>query len=255
VIRWVWAVIDRPQGQFEQSAAFWSAVTGTRLSSAGCGTDGESASLLPPTGHPCLKLRGVDDQGGAHLDLAVDDVAAVAGQARRLGAEVVASSTARTSMRSPAGQPFCLVRWQGESVRPEVVGSAGQATSRLDQVCVDVTSARYDAEICFWGAMTGWDFHRGASPERDLLKPPATLPVRILVQRLSHPRPASAHLDLACSDIGATRVWHESLGAHGVRRWLRWIVMEDPVGGVYCLTMRDPQTGALPLELRGLSAR
>jgi hypothetical protein len=255
VIRWVWAVIDRPQGQFEQSAGFWSAVTETRLASAGRGVGDEPASLLPSAGDPCLKLRGTGGRGGAHLDLAVDEVAAVAGQARRLGAEVVASSAGWSSMRSPAGQPFCLVRWQGESVRPEVVRPAGRTASRLDQVCFDVSGARYDAEVRFWGSLTGWDFHRGVSPERDLLKPPVSLPVRILVQRLGRARPASGHLDMACSDIEATRVWHESLGARAVRRWPRWIVMEDPADGIYCLTVRDPQTGALPLALRGLSSQ
>ncbi|NUO41489.1 MAG: hypothetical protein HOV82_05565, partial [Streptomyces sp.] len=60
-------------------------------------------------------------------------------------------------------------------------------------------------------------------------------------------RRASAHLDLACADIAATRARHEELGAAFVTRGVHWTVMRDPAGGVYCLTGRDPETGGLPL--------
>ncbi len=46
-----------------------------------------------------------------------------------------------------------------------------------------------------------------------MLKPPAGLPVRILLQRLGEERPASAHLDLACADIAAVQARHEEHGA------------------------------------------
>ncbi len=132
--------------------------------------------------------------------------------------------------------------WHGESVRPPVVRG-----SRLDQVCVDVPPSRYDAEVAFWSALLAdWASAPGSRPEFHVLKPPAGLPIRILLQRLGEERPASAHLDLACADIAATRARHEALGATLVAQGAHWTVMRDPAGGVYCLTARDPQTGGLP---------
>ncbi|MGI8666659.1 MAG: VOC family protein [Jatrophihabitans sp.] len=256
MIRWAWAVIGRPPDQLASGAAFWTAVTDTRLSdtrlSAVVGTD-RTALLLPPVGDACLKLQDSGTRCDAHLDLAVDELAAATDRAIEFGAELVEFGAGRASLRSPAGQRFCLQRWRGESERPGVVRPADQPASRLDQLCIDVASTDYDAELAFWRSLTGWEFHRGSSPDRDLLKPPPNLPVRILVQRLGSARPASGHLDLACSDIEATMRWHQALGARLVGRWSRWIVMQDPAGGAYCLTRRDPQTGALPLALRGLS--
>lgn len=244
MIKWVWAVIDRPLDRFDVAATFWTAVTGTTLSRA-AEADGRQTILTPPAGNPCLKLNGVDTVGGAHMDLAVAQVGQTVTQACGLGATVIDETVARSVLLSPNGQPFCLVMWRGEADRPAVVRS-GLATSRLDQVCIDVAPSAYDSELGFWAALTGWEFHRGASPQRDLLKPAASLPIRILLQRLDSDRSTSAHLDLACSDIDAIRAWHEEWGARLVRRWHRWLVMRDPAGGTYCLTIRDPQTGALP---------
>jgi hypothetical protein len=79
-----------------------------------------------------------------------------------------------------------------------------------------------------------------------VLRPPSGLPVRVLLQRLGDERPVSAHLDLACADIEATRARHEELGAVLVARGTHWTVLRDPAGGTYCLTGRDPETGTLP---------
>ena len=64
------------------------------------------------------------------------------------------------------------------------------------------------------------------------MRPPATLPIRLLLQRLGTDRTASA--DLACSDVDATRAWHEACGAEVEQRRPLWTVM------------RDPDTGRLP---------
>jgi hypothetical protein len=136
---------------------------------------------------------------------------------------------------------FCAVRGHGEAVRPPVV-----AGSRLDQVCLDIPPSAYAAESDFWAALTGWERLTGSRPEFEVLRPPAGLPVRILLQRLDAERPASAHLDLACADVAEVRARHEELGAVAVHHGPHWSVMRDPAGGIYCLTGRDPQTGALP---------
>jgi hypothetical protein len=105
-------------------------------------------------------------------------------------------------------------------------------------VCLDVPPDAYDAELACWLELTGWA-RRRSSEEFGRLSSPGQ-PIQILVQRLDEPRPAGAHLDLACSDPEATRRWHQEFGARLVARHEHWLVMVDPAGGAYCLTDRDP---------------
>ncbi|MGW0826528.1 VOC family protein [Streptomyces sp. NPDC002845] len=256
-IRWTYAFIDRPAAEFDAACDFWTAVTGTKPSESR-GERGEFVTLLPD-GHDgadaCLKAQAVEAApGGAHLDLAVADVPALVASALDLGAEAVTRHDGWAVLRSPGGQLFCAVPWHGESVRPPVVDG-----SRLDQVCVDVRPAAYDAEIAFWAELTGWESGPTALPEFHFVRPPADLPVRILVQRLgtdttgdteASDLPASAHLDLACADIDAVRAGHERLGATFVAHGTSWTVMRDPAGSTYCLTGRDPETGIRPPATR-----
>ncbi|ELP64355.1 VOC family protein [Streptomyces turgidiscabies] len=241
-IRWAYAFVDRPAGLLAPAHAFWTAVTDTRVSEAR-GEQGEFVTLLPVAGDPCVKIQGVTSaDGGTHLDLAVEDVDAFVASASGLGAAVVGAHDGWAVLSSPAGQLFCAVPWHGETVRPAVVDG-----SRLDQVSIDIPPAAYDTEIAFWERLTGWDSLAGSLPEFHVLRPPAGLPVRVLLQRLDTERAAaSAHLDLACADIAATRARHERLGATVVAHHPHWTVMRDPAGGTYCLTGRDPDTGGLP---------
>ncbi|MGW7240132.1 VOC family protein [Streptomyces sp. NPDC054804] len=241
-IRWTYAFADRPAAHLAAAQAFWTAVTGTFLS-APRGENDEFVTLLPTTGvDACVKVQGVDSgPGGAHLDLCAEDVPGLVKRARELGAEPVAEHEGWAVLRSPAGQLWCAVPWQGESVRPPVV-----AGSRLDQVSLDIPPSAYETETAFWAELTGWKLLTGSLPEFRVLRPPAWLPVRILLQRLADERPATAHLDLACADIAATRARHEELGAVQVAEGRNWTVLRDPAGGVYCLTGRDPETGGLP---------
>ncbi|MFE0510280.1 VOC family protein [Streptomyces sp. NPDC058964] len=241
-IRWTYAFIDRPAGRLDRSRTFWTAVTGTRLSGLR-GDREEFVTLVPENGaDACAKVQGVlSGAGGAHPDFAVEDVPRFVKAARELGAGTAAEHDGWAVLRSPAGQLFCAVPWHGEAVRPPVV-----AGSRLDQVCLDIPPSGYEAETAFWAGLTGWDLLSGSLPEFRVLRPPPGLPVRILLQRLGEERPASAHVDLACADIEETRARHAGLGATLVAHGPHWTVMRDPAGGTYCLTGRDPQTGALP---------
>lgn len=241
-IRWTYAFVDRPRALLDPTRAFWTAVTDTRPSEPR-GDEGEFVTLVVEGADPCVKVQGVEaGPGGAHLDLSVEDVPAFVASALTLGADTVAEHDGWTVLRSPAGQLFCAVPWHGESVRPPVVDG-----SRLDQVSLDIGPGSYDAEVAFWSALLpDWASLRGALPEFHVLKPPPGLPIRILLQRLGEDRPASAHLDLACADIGTTTARHERLGASVVSHGTHWTVMRDPAGGVYCLTGRDPETGGLP---------
>jgi hypothetical protein len=241
-VLWTYAFVDRPLARFARTCDFWTTVTDTGLSELR-GDRQEFATLLAAGADACVKVQGVlDGDGGAHLDFAVADVPAFVASARLLGAGTVADHGTLVVLRSPAGQLFCAVPWHGESVRPPVVRG-----SRLDQVCLDIAPSSYDAEVAFWGGLLpDWESLPGSLPEFHVVKPPPGLPVRILLQRLAEERPASAHLDLACADIDATRAAHERLGATTVSRGRHWTVMRDPAGGTYCLTGRDPQTGGLP---------
>jgi hypothetical protein len=112
-------------------------------------------------------------------------------------------------------------------------------------VCLDIGPEAYDAEVAFWTQLTRWELRRGSRPEFAVLRPSPELPIRILLQRLDEQRPASAHLDLACSDVDAVRTWHEERGARLVARFPNWLVMMDSPNGTYCLTRRDPYTGMI----------
>ncbi|WP_460069379.1 VOC family protein [Streptomyces sp. YKOK-I1] len=248
-VRWTYAFVDRPAERFRTACAFWTAVTDTTLSALRGGRE-EFGTLLPGGGaDACVKIQAVaDGDGGAHLDFAVEDVPGFTRAAADLGARTVAAHDGWTVLSSPAGQLFCAVPWQGEAVRPPVVGG-----SRLDQVSVDVPPSAYDAEVAFWsGLLPGWSARPGSLPEFHVVAPPPGLPVRILLQRLGEERPVSAHLDLACGlGIDAVRARHERLGASLVAPAPHWTVMRDPAGALYCLTGRDPRTGGLPVPPSG----
>ncbi|MGW7074953.1 VOC family protein [Streptomyces sp. NPDC054866] len=243
-IQWVYAFVDRPKDRFAKAHDFWAAVTGTRLS-AFRGDDDQFVTLLPDGADAFLKAQAVEGPGGAHLDFAVEDVAAKASEARALGATPVFAEEGLEVLRSPGGQLFCVVKWEGERARPEPLAAPDGTTSRLDQVCLDVPPAVFEAEKAFWPAFTGWPERPGSRPEFHLVEPTPRLPIRILLQRLDAAGPPGAHPDFSCSDPEADRVRHEALGAETVWRGPHWIVMRDPAGGTYCLTIRDPQTGAL----------
>ncbi|MEH0514282.1 MULTISPECIES: VOC family protein [unclassified Streptomyces] len=248
-VRWTYAFVDRPAHLFERACAFWTAVTDTGLSGLR-GDEGEFVTLMPRGGaDACVKVQGVAaGDGGAHLDLAVEDVTAFTAEASRLGAGTAGAHEGWSVLRSPGGLSFCAVPWNGEAKRPPVV-----ADSRLDQVCLDLAPSAFETEVAFWSALLpDWSSRPGSRSEFHVVEQPAGLPIRILLQRLDEERPggadrASAHLDLACgTDVDAVRVRHEQLGALLVAREPHWTVMRDPAGGLYCLTGRDPETGGLP---------
>jgi hypothetical protein len=246
-VRWVWAFIDRPLERFEAAARFWADASGTTLSPTR-GEHGEFATFLPTRGEACLKLQGVFEGGGAHLDFEVARLAEATDKAVRLGAELVLSEEEGLSvLRSPAGQPFCLTREENRAFeRPPAVTAPSGAQTRVDQVCLDIDPGAFPAESAFWSELTGWQLSRAGTSEFARLATPARFPIRILLQRRDEPGPAGAHIDVACSDVEAVRAWHERLGARRVREGRRWTVMRDPAGGAYCLTPRSPETGLLP---------
>jgi len=241
-VRWIWAFIDRPRERFHQAARFWARASGTALSPTR-GEHDQFATFLPPRGDAYLKLQGVFEGGGAHLDFAVARLAETTDQAIGLGATLGLREEGLAVLRSPAGQPFCLTDWDGQSQWPAPVATPSGALTRVDQVCLDLAPEAFAAESAFWSALTGWRVRPTDEPEFSRLLTPARFPLRVLLQRRDEPGPAAAHIDIACADVAAVHAWHEELGARYVARGRSWTVMRDPAGGVYCLTERSPEAG------------
>lgn len=176
------AFIDRPTHGYDAAERFWLWVTGTSLSARRGPTD-QFATLLPRAGDAYLRVQRVDDgPGGSHLDLHVDDVAATAARAAGLGALEVDSSEGLAVMRSPSGLPWCVVRHHGEAVAPAPVVLDDGTVVRVDQLCVDVPHDRFEEEVAFWSALTGWE-PRPVHPTFTFLFGPRGLALHLLLQR------------------------------------------------------------------------
>ena len=242
-ISWLSAFADVPEPQVPAALEFWAAVTGSSPREAA----GDHDEYLPLAGDgedPYLWLQRVRRpalSGGWHPDLYVADPAVAARRATELGAGVVREVPGLIVLGTPAGQPFCLVRHEGERRRARPRRWPDGQHSLLDQICLDIPAPAFDAECEFWAALTGWPRGRASGEFVNLVRP-ASVPVRILLQRLGSddPGPARAHADLACDDRPAEVHRHVELGAEPVRVAEHWTTLRDPAGLVYCVTDRDP---------------
>lgn len=265
MIRWLWAFIDRPLERFDEAATFWTAATDSALSPRR-GEHGQFATMLPQAfaddaesddaehdvaEHAApdawVKLQGaLAGEGGAHLDLDVDDVDAVTHAAiEEHGAALVHREGVDLSvLRTPGGQLFCVTRWDGHARRPRV-----RVPGVLDQLCLDIASEQLTAR-----SLSGPGSRAGRHSRRDRSSLDWPCPTRcrstycnlLLQRRDSAGEPSSAHIDLACgNDVAGVRARHEALGARWVADGRNWQVMRDLAGGLYCLTGRDPSTGRL----------
>lgn len=227
-VRWVTGFLDGPD---RSAVPFWQAVTSSGLSSWRAG---RFATLLPADGDAYLRVQVTDSAAaGGHLDLHTDEVRVLAARAQGLGARrVFADGDELVVFRSPAGLPFCVVRWDGERVRPRPAGAAV-----VDQFCLDVPVAAFEAEADFWSALTGWARQASDLPEFGRLAAAPGMPLRILLQRVGS-AVAGMHPDLACDDVDGEVARHVGLGAREVRRTDQWVTLMDPAGREYCVTMR-----------------
>ncbi|TIC83267.1 VOC family protein [Nocardioides sp. GY 10113] len=245
---WVTAFLDHPADAWERGVDFWATVTGHPRSAAR-GTTGELATLVPPDGAPFLKAQRLGHgPGRIHLDLHVADPRAAADHAVTLGAiELTEDPEGFVVLSSPAGLVLCFVDHPAAG-RPAPLVREGGHTALVDQVCLDVPPASYDAECAFWADLTGWE-RRSSSVSTDFvsLQRPEGQPLRFLLQRLAGAEDeAGAHLDWATTDRAAETEAHVALGATVEAVNPVWTVLADPVGRRYCLTDRDPATGLLP---------
>ena len=232
---WIQVFLDTPAGAYEDAVAFWSAVTGWTPSERR-GETGQFVTLLPPAGAAYVKVQAVDGEAGVHLDLDSADRPATVARVRELGATDAWTYHDVEVMRSPGGLVFCHTLVDGE---PSLVRDG---STILDQVCLDIPAAHWEAEVAFWSELTGRGPQVGALPQFVRLVEYGML--RLLLQRLDEADgPVRAHPDLATADRAADSREHVRLGARLERVFDHWTVLTAPGGQVYCLTDRDPATG------------
>jgi predicted enzyme related to lactoylglutathione lyase len=229
-VRWMTVVLDSPTADAEP---FWRAATGSTRPGGG-------GPLVPAHGDAYVRVQVTGAPARTHLDLHVPGVPAAAREAVALGAQVVRETGDRVVLRSPVGLEFGLVTWSGARERPAAVRWPGGPASLLDQVCLDVPEAQFEAELSFFSALTGWERRKANRPEFTWLERPASLPLRILFQRLGSPQPGM-HPDFACDDVPAEVARQVGLGAQVVREVPGdWTTLRDPAGREYCVTARSP---------------
>ncbi|WP_040156169.1 VOC family protein [Mobilicoccus massiliensis] len=242
---WFHMFIDVPRTNLPAATDFWSTVTGWRAEGPD-GDRGQFVELLPESGDDWVWLQGVGrEDGGVHLDLDCEDPAAALDPVLALGAVRVGPSEDVEVMRSPGGLTFCLAT-AGDRSHLE-----RNAESVLDQVCIDIPEQSWEAEVAFWSAVVGREVEAGDRPEFARLVGPDDAP-RILLQRLAaDDGPVRAHPDFAVADRPEQTARHLAAGAELLVEFDWWTVLLAPGGQVYCLTDRDPATGAV----RGMANR
>ncbi len=238
--RWITLFLDTPLDRWQLALDFWAAVTGCEVSESR-GERDQFVTLLPRAGDAWLKLQAIEaSDAGMHLDLDSGDRPAAIQRSRAAGARDAWTYQDVTVMRSPGGLPFCHTA--GEPDRR--IDRSGLAVI-ADQMCLDIPSRLWDAEIEFWQRLTGRPLQPGEHPESaDLRDPDPSGPARILLQRLDGDRTTvAAHLDLAARDRSSEIARHQRLGARRIGDFEHWTSMLAPSGHVYCITDRDPATG------------
>jgi hypothetical protein len=243
MISWLSAFADVPEPQVDAALEFWAAVTSSTPREA-AGDRDQYLPLAADGEDPYLWVQRVHrpaSHGGWHPDLYVSDPALAAGHATELGAGIVREVPGLVGLTTPAGQSFCLISHQGERRRARPRRWPAGQHSLLDQVCLDIPAAAFADECRFWTELTGWSRGRNSAEFVNLTRP-ATVPLRILLQRLGpdDTGPARAHADLACDDVPAEVRRHVQLGAGVVRVAEHWTTLRDPAGLLYCITDRNP---------------
>jgi len=237
---WLAALLDFSPEHYPAAVAHWQRLTDYELRGP-VGERGEFQGLRPP-GHPTfLAFQRLDDgPDRVHLDLHVADPASAAEAAVAVGATMIIESPECEVLASPGGLLFCLVSDPASDPAPATTWPQGQR-SIADQLCIDIPDERWDREVAFWSALTGWRVQPSVEKEFASFHRDPRLPLRILLQRLDEPTgPVRAHLDWATDDRDAETVRHQALGSEVVRRRPGWTVMNGP-GGLYCITDRVPR--------------
>ncbi|MGO3325019.1 VOC family protein [Gordonia sp. (in: high G+C Gram-positive bacteria)] len=242
-VEWLTAYLDFPAAQFGAEVTFWRAISGSTVSPPR-GDHKEFATLEPFNGDAHLRVQRVgDDSGGTHLDIHVADPVSASLEAASLGASLIADYGTHRVMSSPGGGVFCLVPHQGESERARPIRWPGGTISIIDQVCFDVPTDLFDAEVAFWEALTGHPTPGRHDPDRVGLTRNPKLALQVLLIRSDVTEPAT-YLEVAATDIGDEVERHEGWGASVVKQCTGRVMMADPGGRRYFISVRNPRTGS-----------
>ncbi|GAB16828.1 hypothetical protein GOEFS_015_00250 [Gordonia effusa NBRC 100432] len=246
-IRWLSAFFDFPAPQFGDEVTFWRAIAGSTVSPPR-GERKEFASLEPFTGDPHLRVQRIDDgDGGLHLDLHLVDHRSAITECAAAGASVLDQDDPMFAvLRSPAGLPFCLNEWQGETVRSRPIRWPGASISIIDEVLITVPRKDFDAELAFWSTITGWAIDN-SPPQSDA---PASarfvrrdpLPLSVVLTPVADAS-VGAQVSLAATSVPDEVARHEDWGATVVADATTSVLMADPVGRPYRITNRNPRSG------------
>jgi predicted enzyme related to lactoylglutathione lyase len=106
--------------------------------------------------------------------------------------------------------------------------------SRLCAALIDVPATDYGRDVAFWAAA----LDRNGVPEDDdpdyTTFGQATAGVEFMVQSVGGNQPR-IHFDIETDDVDAEVARLEDLGASVIERIESWVVMQDPVGIVFCV--------------------
>jgi len=238
---WLTLYLDVAPEEHARARDFWVGVTGDEPSPVR-GASGEFATFLPPHGDPQLRIQRLESgPSGVHLDVHVDtavtDLDAEIDRATGLGATLVARP-GHAVLRSPGGFPFCLVREQLSNPPAPTRWPDGHR-SVVDQLCLDIPPAAYDAEQAFWVALLEREpEQRGA----EFVRLHGAPWLQVLLQRLHDDGgPVRGHVDLAADDRAAEVARIEALGATTSYVGPEWTTLRPPAGPVLCVTDREPR--------------
>jgi len=242
VSTWLGVVLDLPEDD-HGATAFWAAVLGWPLGDPWPGQP-ELASFVPPDGDAYVHRQRVRGPAGAHLHLAVADVAATTGRLVALGAVPVRRTADGQGLRSPGGLDLCLVPARPQPTRPAPVGTLTGSPRRLVQVCLDLPPQHRDREAAFWRAALPWREVEITEPEfLGRLVPPAGAPLQVLLQRLGDDDGGTTtrvHLDLGSADLAGDVALLEGLGATRLHTGDGFVALRDPAGLPCCVTENSP---------------
>jgi hypothetical protein len=241
---WVHAVIDLPTGHSAAPAEFWARAFGWRLG-APWADHPELRSFEPPSGRPYIHLQTIDGPPRVHPDLESADPPATVRRAEELGARPLGRSDRWTTLQSPGGLPFCVVRAREHAAPGPTTWPDGHR-SRLVQICIDSPRTVHDAEVAFWRALLpGRWAGSSASEFAGKWHDDAGSPLQLLFQRLDEPDGAvRAHLDHGTDDRLREVRRLLTLGAEDVGPGRGWHTLRDPAGQAFCVTDNSPEQTA-----------
>ncbi len=238
---WVHAVVDVPGDEHAAAADFWGRAFGWPAGEPWAGHP-ELSSFEPPDGTAYLHLQRIEGPARIHLDVESESPRDLVARAVRLGAAYVGKRGTWTTLVSPGGLPFCVLR-EKEHEAPAPMSWADGHRSRMVQVCVDSPRSRHGAEVEFWRALLGGRWVPSASSEfAGKWHDDEGSPIQLLFQQLDEPDgPVRAHLDLGTDDLDADVRRLRDLGAVDVGPGRGWHVLRDPGGQLFCTTRNSPE--------------